>query len=174
MQKSLSVLLFSALTLSACNNWSDSRANPTNWFGSSSPAPVETTVDDANALVPDRGNRRGLFSGPEVEDTSVPIAIIDELRIDPIASGAIIYASGTASRQGAYNAELRLVESEENAKNGVMEFTFRVNYPDFQTSQGTVQSRMVSDAINVSTQDLQGIRLIRVIGQQNALESRRR
>ncbi|MGI9370243.1 MAG: hypothetical protein ACR2O2_15535 [Ruegeria sp.] len=174
MQKSLSVLLFSALTLSACNSWSDSRANPTNWFGSSTPAPVETTVDDANALVPDKGDGIGLFKRPEAADTTVPIAIIDELRIDPIASGAIVYATGTASRQGAYNAQLRLVESEENAKNGVMEFTFRVNYPDYGTPQGTVQSRMVSDAINVSTQDLQGIRLIRVVGQQNALESRRR
>jgi len=99
---------------------------------------------------------------------------IDELRIDATPTGAIVYASGTAQRQGAFNARLVPVESEENQKNGVMEFTFKVNYPKAQTAQGTERSRMVSDATNVSRQELEGIRLVRVVGQQNALESRRR
>ncbi len=175
MQKTLSLLVVVALTLSACNSWRDSRANPSNWFGSSTPAPVEPTpVDEANALVPQQGDGRGLFARPEEEDTSVPIARIDELRIDPTPTGAIIYASGTAQRQGAFNAQLVPVVSDENQENGIMAFTFRVNYPKSRTAQGTERSRMVSDAINVTTQELQSVRLVRVIGQQNALESRRR
>ncbi len=175
MQKSLSLLVVATLTLSACNSWRDSRANPSNWFGSSQPAPAETApVDEAYALVPKQNDGVGLFDRPDEEDTSVPIAKIDELRINATPTGAIIYASGTALRQGAFNARLVPVESEENQKNGVMAFTFLVNYPDTQTAQGTERSRMVSDAINVSRQELEGIRLVRVVGQQNALESRRR
>ncbi|WP_171207386.1 MULTISPECIES: hypothetical protein [unclassified Ruegeria] len=174
MYKNLSALLVATVLLSACGNWGNSRANPSNWFGRSDPAPVEVSPDDANALIPQDSDSLGLFSRPEAEDTTVPIAIIDELRIDPTPHGAIIYASGTAIRQGAFNAELRRVVSEENTANGIIEYSFRVNYPDFATRQGSVQSRTVSDAANLSTQDLQGIRLIRVVGQQNALESRRR
>ncbi|NVO55391.1 hypothetical protein HW561_06265 [Rhodobacteraceae bacterium B1Z28] len=175
MQKSLSFLFVAALTLSACNSWRDSRVNPSNWFGSSTPAPVAATpVDEANALIPKQKSGTGLFARSDAEDTSVPIAKIDELRIDPTPSGAIVYASGTAQRQGAYNAQLVPVASEENEKNGVLEFTFRVNYPKSQTPQGSERTRMVSDAINISSQDLQSIRLVRVVGQQNALESRRR
>ncbi|WP_120635554.1 hypothetical protein [Ruegeria sp. EL01] len=174
MQKTLSVLFVAVLTLSACNSWRDSRVNPSNWFGSSTPAPVETSPDDADALIPQQSGKVGLFSRPEEEDRSVAIAKIDELRIDATPTGAIIYASGTALRQGAYDAQLVPVTSEENEKNGVMEFTFRVTYPTYQTRHGSERSRMVSDAINISTQDLQTVRLVRVVGQQNALESRRR
>ncbi|WP_420586997.1 hypothetical protein [Ruegeria sp.] len=175
MKKSFTVLLVATLGLTACSGWRESRVNPSNWFGSSTPAaPTETAAYDPNALVPEQTEGGGLFTRPEAEDTSVPIARIDELRIDPTPAGAIVYVSGTAARQGAYNAQLVPVESEENQKNGVLEFTFRVNYPNRATNQGTERSRMVSDAINVSRDDLQSVRLVRVTGQQNALESRRR
>lgn len=176
MQKTLSVLLVATLTLSACSGWRDSRANPSNWFGSSTstPAPTETAAYDPNALVPQQRERIRLFGRPEPEDNSVPIARIDQLRIDPTPGGAIIFVSGTAARQGAFGAQLVPVESEENAKNGVLEYTFRVSYPSYATNQGTDRSRKVTDATNVTQDDLANIRLVRVIGQQNALESRRR
>ncbi|WP_170381029.1 hypothetical protein [Ruegeria atlantica] len=175
MKKSFTVLLVATLALSACNSWSDSRVNPSNWFGSSQPAaPTETDSNDANALVPAQKEGGGLFSRSAPEDTSVPIAKIDELRIDPTPNGAIVFATGTAARQGAYNAKLVRVDSEENQKNGVLEFTFRVNYPENATNQGTERSRKVTDAININKNDLQSTRLVRVVGQQNALESRRR
>ena len=174
MLKPLSILMVATLTLSACNSWRESRVNPSNWFGPSTPAPSETSPDDANALVPREREGSGLFSRPDPEDTSVAIAKIDELRLDPTPGGAIIYVSGTAARQGAYNAQLVRVISEENQKNGILEYTFKVNYPSYATNQGTERSRMVSDAVNVSQQDLESIRLVRVVGQHNALESRRR
>ena len=174
MLKPLSLLVVVSLTLSACG-WRDSRVNPSNWFGGSRSTPVEAPpADEANALIPQERQGGGLFARPEEEDTSVPIAKVDELRIEPIPSGAIVYASGTAIRQGAFDARLVRVESEENQKNGILEYTFRVDYPKTQTPQGSERTRMVSDAINVSTQELEGIRLVRVVGQQNALESRRR
>ena len=107
-------------------------------------------------------------------DRSVPIAVVSELRIDPTNTGAIIFASGVATRQGAFGAELRPDPSEQNAKNGVLAYTFRVIYPEEPTPQGPERSRTVSDAVNVTAQELEGIRLIRVSGQQNAREARRR
>ncbi|WP_299642357.1 hypothetical protein [uncultured Ruegeria sp.] len=176
MQKSLSVLIIATLTLTACSSWRDSRVNPSNWFGSSRSVDADTPRDPnaADALVPQQSEGTGLFSRPDAEDTSIPIGQIDELRIDPTPTGAIIYASGAAVRQGAYNARLVPVESDENQKNGTLEFVFRVTYPSYETPQGSERTRMVSDAINVSKQELEGIRLVRVVGQQNALESRRR
>ncbi|NOD75541.1 MULTISPECIES: hypothetical protein [unclassified Ruegeria] len=176
MQKSLSVLIIATLTLTACSGWRDSRVNPSNWFGSSRSVKTETPPDPnaADALVPQQRQGTGLFSRPNIADSSIRIGQIDELRIDATPTGAIIYATGTAVRQGAYNARLVRVNSEENEKNGTMEFEFLVNYPSAQTLQGSERTRMVSDAVNVSRQDLEGIRLVRVVGQQNALESRRR
>jgi hypothetical protein len=176
MQKTLSVLLVASLTLSACSGWRESRVNPTNWFGSSTPAPAptQTLANDPNALVPQQREGAGLFSRPDPVDNSVAIARVDELRIDPTPGGAIILVTGVAARQGAYDARLVRVESEENQKNGVLEYTFRVSYPATATNQGSERSRQVLDAINVSQDDLQGIRLVRVVGQENALESRRR
>ncbi|WP_298847992.1 hypothetical protein [uncultured Ruegeria sp.] len=172
----MSVLIIATLTLTACSSWRDSRVNPSNWFGSSRSVSAETTSDPnaADALVPKQGDGRGLFSRRDVEDTSIPIGQIDELRIDSTPTGAIIYAAGTAVRQGAYNARLVSVESDENQKNGILEFVFRVTYPSSETPQGSERTRMVSDAVNISSQELEGIRLVRVVGQQNALESRRR
>lgn len=174
MQKSLSVLLVATLALSACSSWRNSRANPSNWFGPPPPPAEATAPNDADALIPAQRGGTGLLSRPEETDTSVPIAVIDELRINPTPTGAIIYATGTAIRQGAYNARLVPVVSSENREDGVLEFSFRVNYPRYATQQGPERSRMVSDAVNVSDQDLQNVRLVRVIGQQNKLESRRR
>ena len=174
MHKSLSILMAATLTLSACNSWSDSRANPSNWFGPGIPVEDAPPEYDANVLIPEEKERAGLFQRPDAEDTSVPIARIDELRIEPTSTGAIIFATGTASRQGAFDVRLVRVESEENAKNGILEYTFRVNYPSFETNQGSERSRQVSDAANVSVDELQNIRLVRVIGQENTLESRRR
>ncbi len=174
MNKTISILLVSTLALSACNSWRGSRANPSNWFGSGTSSSTPVSPDDANALIPEKEEGSGLFSGDEPEDTRVLITVIDELQIDQTPHGAIIYATGTASRQGAFDARLTPVITDENTKNGILEFAFRVNYPVSPTPQGTPRSRMVSDAINVSRQDLDGIRLIRVVGQQNAQESRRR
>ena len=171
MYKSLSVLLVALMSLSACSGLRNSDEDSSDSIDGSTSAPAEVSAGDANALVPEKGDAKGLFKRPEAEDNSVPIAVIKELRIDPNPTGAIIYAAGTAIRQGAFNAQLARIRSEELSKNGIMEFTFRVAYPEYATVQGTDRSHMVSDAVTVSTQDLEGIRLVRVVGQQNALES---
>ena len=175
MKKSSPLLMVGTLVLAACSGWSESRVNPTNWFGSSTPAPAETApANDANALIPEQRERSGLFSRPDEELIGFPITRVDELRIEPTPSGAIVYATGTAARQGAYNARLVKVDNPENAQNGVVEYTFEVSYPDYATNQGTERSRQVTDAVNIGAKELGSVRLVRVRAEQNALESRRR
>lgn len=173
--RSLTVLLIGTLILSACGGWRDSRVNPSNWFGRSQP--VATNVDSegaVNPLLPQGDEGIGIFDRPEEVDGSVPIANVTEMRIEPTNTGAIIYATGVATRQGAFDAEMRRVRSEDDAKNGILTYVFRVVYPVNATPQGDKASRTVHDAVTVSKDTLEGIRLVRVVAAQNALESRRR
>lgn len=173
MRKQVILLSAAALVLSNCGGWRDSRVNPTNWFGRSNSTPVEQTETKAvNPLLP-RSEGRGFFSRPEAEDLSVPASSITELRVEPTAAGAIIYAVAQTSRQGAFDAELRPVEGVPEDPT-VLELTFRVVYPERATPVGPERTRTVRAAHTVSTQDLAPIRTIRVIGAQNIRETRRR
>lgn len=173
MNKPIAVLLIAGLTVSACGGWRDSRVNPTNWFGGSTSAPVETTTSaSANPLIPE--SRRGIFARPEDEDRSIPITKVTEMQIDPTTTGAIIQVVGVANRQGAFDAELRLTPAEDDADKGVLTYTFFVTYPEKPTPQGAERTRTIRQAISLSRQDLQNVRVIRVIGQENVRESRRR
>jgi len=171
MRKSLALILAGTLIVAGCGGWRDSRVNPGNWFGKSSSAPV--TVADTevtNPLLPDQG-RKSIFARADEEDLSVPVATISDLRIEPTPNGAIIHATGIASRQGAHEVELRLVpEAAENT----LEYTLHVLYPVDPTPSGSAHSRTVQAAVTISEQSLRGIRTIRVSGAENARETRRR
>lgn len=171
MRKSLALFLAGTLVLSSCGGWRDSRVNPGNWFGKSKSAPVETVADEeVNPLIPEQ-TRKGIFARAEEEDLSVPAAQISELRVEPTPNGAIIYATAIAERQGAHELELRLVEDTEA---DTLEYTFRVVYPEAATPVGSEHSRTVRAAVTLSEQTLRPIRLIRVSGEQNVRETRRR
>lgn len=172
MRKTLSVLLVTSLVLSACG-WRDSRLNPGNWFDKSEP--VETgTTEPVNPLIPAGGGSTGIFKRPEAQDSSVAIPTITDLAIERTPSGAIIRATGEAARLGAYGAHLRLESDEEAAEAGVLEYSFRVSYPESATPQGTAHARKVVVARSLNKGDLEGVRVIRVVAAQNARESRRR
>ena len=168
MHKPLTALLAASLLVSGCN----SRINPVNWFGGGRSAPV-AAPEEVNPLIPASGGG-GIFKRPEAEDVSVPIASVTELRIEPDLSGAIVTATGIASRQGAFGAELRPTSEDLVPENGVLTFDFVVAYPEYRTSTGSEQSRRVVVGYDLSRQDLEGVRSIRVVGQNNALESRQR
>jgi hypothetical protein len=177
MRKPLTVLLTASLLLSACGGWSTSRVNPTNWFGNSSSIPVppsEGTPAAVNPLIPANADRKGLFARPDKADKSVPIQSISALSVEPTTTGAILRVTGLASRQGAYNTGLRLDLSEENTANGTLSYTFRVVYPDEPTPQGSELTRTITEAVSLSNKDLEGVKLIRVVGELNIRETRRR
>lgn len=171
------VLLVSSLSLAACGGWRDSNLNPGNWFGNSRSLPVDDgaptePTEAINPLIP--SERVGVFKRPEAEDPSVLIANVTELQIDPTPSGAIVRATGIATRQGAYSAELRLTSTEEDAKAGTLSLAFRVIYPEDATPTGTEFSRTVHAAYSLTMDELRSVRTVRVTGRENVRESRRR
>ena len=170
MRKPLMLLLTASLFLSACG-WRDARINPRNWFGKGRAVAVETDGKAVNPLIP---KRSALRRRREPKDTSVAIAALTELRINPTPTGAIILATGIAERQGAFNAELRPDESNKDAGTDTLSYTFRVTYPRVRTPLGSEHTRTISVAQSLSNQDLRNIRLIRVNGATGAIESRRR
>ncbi|WP_162843581.1 hypothetical protein [Pseudophaeobacter leonis] len=171
MRKSLALILAGTLVLAGCGGWRDSRGNPGNWFGNSKTAPVPGSADpNVNTLIPQR-RAKSIFARAEKEDLSVPVAQISQLRVEPTQTGAIIHVTAIAERQGAYKIDLRRLP---DAEAGTLEYTFMVLYPEAATATGTPHSRTVQAAVTVSDQDMQGIRLIRVSGAENARETRRR
>lgn len=171
MKKTLVLLLLINFGLAGCSSWRDSRVNPSNWFGGS--GSVQANPSGANPLVPNR-QRRGLFSRPEAEDRSVLIETVTGLQVDPTLSGAIVYATGEAAELGAFDASLQPIDPEGSGEKGVLSFAFNVVYPENRRPQGTPRSREVTVARTLSAKELEGIRVIRVTGRQNARESRRR
>ncbi|OED47893.1 hypothetical protein [Leisingera sp. S232] len=169
MQKPLALTLACALVLSACG-WRDSRLNPSNWFGSSEPAEIEVT-EAVNPLLPQESNARGIFAKKPPKDKSVLVSQIADLRIERTSTGAIIRAVGIAERQGAFQVELRPVEEPGE---GILAYDFRIVYPEQPTITGSEFSRTLHAARTLSNQDLQDIQLVRVNGETNARESRRR
>jgi hypothetical protein len=171
MRIPLTVVMVTGLIVSGCG-FGQSRLNPVNWFGKSTE--IGQPVVDAgtvNPLLPEQRTRNGLFSRPDAADTSVLIQSVSGLKIEPTSSGAIIYASGIAARQGAFAAELR--PKLENAP-GELNLDFRVVYPASQTASGSEQTRTVNAAYKVSSQELAALKLIRVNGATNGRETRRK
>lgn len=172
MRKPLTVLLVASTLLSGCGGWRDSGWNPSNWFGRGRAVSVDAPPGAVNPLIPE--GRRGIFQRPEKEDRSELIAAVKELRIERDPNGAIVYVTGLAARDGAYSAQLRLETEDLPPKDGVITFTFRVVYPKGPTPTGTERTRTIVEAHSLTTQELQGVKAIRVVAAQNALESRRR
>ncbi|WP_293576678.1 hypothetical protein [Phaeobacter sp.] len=174
MNRPLAVLLISAVGLSACG-FRDSRVNPLNWFGGSREVATEAVVDeDINPLIPVE-NRVNLLRRPDAVDQTVLVQTVSDMRIERTPTGAIVYASGLAARQGAYGVELRLDESDrdERTKDQTLDFTFRAIYPDFATPVGVDRSRTLRAAVSLTKQQLAGVRSIRIVAADNARESRR-
>ena len=89
MNRTLTVLILSGVVLSGCATVRDSRVNPFNWFGSSTPAPVNVDPEAtgaANPLIPQR--RASIIWGREREYAGRPVANIDELLIERRPGGA--------------------------------------------------------------------------------------
>ena len=161
MLRSVTFVLCLGLMLSGCARLAQSRLNPLNWFGAS--APVANTTPD--------GELRPLVTAEQatVAETRVLIDQIIDMRVEPTTSGAILRATGLATTQGFYNAELVLAASD----NGDVTYDFRVAAPAGFEAIGTEASRHITVALELSSLQLAGIRNITVRGAQNARGSRR-
>lgn len=169
------VVAITGLVVSGCG-WSGSSLNPSNWFGGSTevnPEPVDA-AGAANPLMPEERTGSRLFGRPEEEDRSVPIQKVTELRVEPTPSGAIIYAVGVAQRQGAFSAALIADVPEGEASTDTLTLIFQVVYPESATAIGSEATRTVHAARHLSVDEVNAIRTIRVVGAENARETRRR
>lgn len=173
MRKTLSILLISTLTLTACGAVRDSRVNPFNWFGQSRSEPVQAR-EQTNPLIPERSG--GLLRGLRERDAQYlgrPFEQVTDLTIERVPGGAIIRATGLAARQGYYAVQLTPANEDELPVDGVLTYRLEGVRPSKNTSVGTTPTREVIAARRLTDQDLSGVRSIRVEGALNALVSRR-
>lgn len=148
--------------------------NPSNWFGRSrvadvNPAEIGGTV---NPLLPESADE--FLQKAEVAVEGETIDQVSSLIIEPTIEGAIIRAEGLALREGAFDARLIPQTLDETPIDGVLTYRFMVKYPNQNTYTGTQATRTVNVARTITAGHLEGVQVIRVLGTQNAQESRRR
>lgn len=160
MRATLPLILCAVLTTTGCSRLADSRINPLNWFGGSSQiAPTQTTT--LAPLVPT--NRGGTF------DQRGGIADVASVRFDRTPEGGILRATGIASTQGQFNAQLVPVSQQS----GVLTLAFRVEAAAGVTQSGPASTRQITVARSFSNADLTGVRTITVQGARNARSTTR-
>ena len=157
--------VFAALALAAlgaCSTIRESRPNPLNCFGGSEPAEAQAGPIDVPPLVP---------PGRSVEtvDARSLIETVDALTVAPVRGGALVQATGTAARLGAFNAQLVPVSRAD----GTLRLAFRVAYPADAIATGTASQRQVNAAVVLSSEEVRGLRQIEVFGAASARVSRR-
>lgn len=155
MRPLLPLALCTVLVVTGCARVAESRFNPLNWFGASQPVAV------------DPANRRPLVTSDmvtQVVDGRVLIDQITALEIVRAADGAIIRATGIASTQGQFNAQLVPVARD----GGRLTLAFRVEVPQGFQAQGSSASRQITVARALSANDLAGVRTITVQAARNA------
>lgn len=129
------------LTLGACG----SRLNPLNWFGGEREQRITVQTRE----------------GAAAEVTPfVYISEITQLSIEQTTSGAIVRATGVTPVQGYYNADLILAERTETT----LVYDFYALPPEGNRSAGLQE--IVAGA-ELSVGELQGIRTITVVAQNN-------
>ncbi len=158
-------LAVGAILLSACST----RLNPRNWFGGSEEVAVEATAGEANPLIPEQNQ---LMRRPEATYAGVPVRSVTELKVERIADGAIIRASGVAYVQGAFAVKLSPL-NEGVPQNGVLTYELLAVHPSWGSRGGSDQTRTVTVAHSLTEQQLSGVRTIKVVAAENARQSRR-
>ncbi|MGH1465493.1 MAG: hypothetical protein ACRBBQ_09045 [Cognatishimia sp.] len=166
MRKSLGVLLVSTMILASCA----SRFNPVNWFGRAEK--VETsTAEEINPLIPRK--KDSIFQRDEAAYAGTIVADVTELKVEKSSGGAVIRVKGVAVTQGAFEVVLEPENKDERPVDGVLTYNMLAIQPaGFR--QGSNQSRELTVARFRTDQDLQGVRTIRILGANGALQVRRR
>lgn len=141
--------------LSACGGGVN--LNPFNWFQSDGVKEV--------ALIPEGG-----FLEDQEYRGLVPQVV--ELQVLRSTGGAIIRAKGLPPRLGYWDAEL-VPENFERAENGVLTYMFRISEPPYHTITGRAKQREVLVGRFVSDTKLQGVRTIRVVGENGSRSASR-
>ena len=168
-KKLLFAILIATTGLSACST----RLNPFNWFGRSEEVAASTTeTKEVNPLIPAK-REGGLFSRPEAAYAGTPVSQIKELAVERVPGGAIIRAVGLANVQGAYDVALQ-ARNDGVPQKGVLTFDFLAVQNPRSPQGGPEATRLLTGAIQMTDQQLEGVRTIQVVGESNARQTRRR
>ena len=155
MYPKLAIVLSLSVAVTACSRIADSRFNPLNWFGSSTP------------IVASDAALRPLVSPGDltvVVDGRQPVEQVTSLVIDRAPDGAIITASGLSRGSGYFNAELVLVEQS----GGTLTYAFRAEGPTTRSGQqGIIAATTLTNA------ERAGVGTIRVLGADGGRSIRR-
>ncbi|MEL7258398.1 MAG: hypothetical protein AAFN80_11240 [Pseudomonadota bacterium] len=196
MRGVVSVLLIGTLVLTSCSAWRESRANPSNWFGKSKSAAVETRAQTSGPIAPDDrqtnnplidtkgGNqlvrrnvttiqRTGLLRrrNKEVPYEGTLVDEVTSLDVERTPTGAIVHVTGLPNREGAFDVRLLRVNLD-GPVDGVLEYTLNAVQP-IQTRVGTQRTREVKAGAFVSNALLEEVREIRVRAERNVRSTRR-
>ena len=155
MKTPLAALILSALALSACGSFGESRMNPRNWFGASSEEQrpdlgPTTLVDDPRPLVPQ----------------------VSELAIERTSSGAIVRASAVMPSAGYWDAEL-VPENFGRPSGGVLSFRFVAVPPRTPLAEQNPAARTIVAVYALTQAQLDTTADIVVIGAENTRRARR-
>lgn len=168
-KKLLFAILIATTGLSACST----RLNPFNWFGRSEEVAVPAAeAKEVNPLIPAR-RERNLFRRPEAEYAGTPVLQIKEMAVERVPGGAIIRAEGVAKVLGAHDVVLKARNGGIPEK-GVLTFDFLAVQHPRAPQGGPESSRLLTGAIQMTDQQLEGVRTIQVVGESNARQTRRR
>ncbi|CUJ29320.1 hypothetical protein TA5114_03067 [Cognatishimia activa] len=173
MRKTLGILLVSSIALTSCGRVADSRLNPFNWFGRAERVDVPQDEKEINPLIPQR--RESIFQRRVGDDVypGVPVLVINDVKVERVSGGAIIRVLGTAQTQGAFEVRLTPENDQELPVDGVLTYRLEAIQPE-GFRQGPARSREINVARFRTEQDLTGVRTIRIVGQSNAMQVRRR
>lgn len=161
MLRPLTFALIGALALTGCARLAESRLNPLNWFGRAEPVAAAAQQAAPPPLVP-ADRRRATV------DNRLPVEEITALAVERTRDGAILRATGLAAAPGFFNAQL--VPTGQDG--GILTYEMRAEQPPRPVAGGPA-ARRITVATTLSAQELAGVRVIRVQGLRNALETRR-
>lgn len=170
MRTILILTVASALMVSGCSGWRDARVNPSNWFGGSRSAPVQTDLGaNPNPLIPER---RSILQRDRSETyDGTLVAEITELAVEPTSTGAIVRVTGVTERQGAFDVRL-INDNDGEPVDGILQFSLQALQPQ-QQGIGTTTSRTVRAGAYVSNHALDRTTQVEVQGARNSLTTRR-
>lgn len=162
MRKLVLASLVMATSLAGCASVRDSAVNPFNWFGESRSVVVTPADSGVNTLIPERRAFFGKRDAPPYPGDLVEQ--VTELHIRRLAGGALVEVSGVLTSIEGY--DVRLVEIED-ADPATLSYEFRAIQPRYGRGVGTAHARAVTAAVQLTEQELAGVRRIRVVAQGN-------
>lgn len=146
--KRMVAMVATLAVLAGCVSVKESKINPANWFGK------------------DKEERVAAAEQPKPTDPRPLVAEIARLTVDRLPGGAIVHVKGISQAQGYYEGELVPLNGGLPDR-GRLTFEFRLMPPNQTTAVGANATREIVVAHFVSTQSLEGVQKIEVIGQNN-------